>query len=140
MRQAIGGDIIFDFEKSISFEGDSGPYLQYAYTRAKSVLQKADKEKVRPSLKLAPKEVSELETMFCRFSEIVERAGKEQAPHYIATYLIELARIFNAYYAKFKIVDAEDEYSPYKVALTSALAQVMKNGLEILGIKVPIKM
>ena len=155
LRQAIGGDIIFDLEKSISFEGDSGPYLQYAYTRAKSVLEKAKNvpiskessildriigKKVKPSLKLAPTEVSELETMLCRFSEIVERAGKEQAPHYIATYLIELARIFNAYYAKFKIVDVKDEYSPYKVALTSAFAQVMKNGLEILGIRVPERM
>ncbi len=140
LRQAIGGDIIFDLEKSISFEGDSGPYLQYAYTRAKSILEKAGKEKVKPSLKLMPSEVTELETMLSRFSEIVERSGKEQAPHYIATYLIELARIFNAYYAKHKIVDANDEYSPYKIALTTAFAQVMENGLEILGIKVPEKM
>ncbi|MDO8443009.1 MAG: arginine--tRNA ligase [bacterium] len=155
LRQAIGGDIIFDLEKSISFEGDSGPYLQYAYTRAKSVLEKAKNvpiskessildriigKKVKPSLKLMPSEVSELETMLYRFSEIVERAGKEQSPHYVATYLIELARIFNAYYAKFKIVDAKDGYSPYKVALTSAFAQVMENGLEILGIRVPERM
>ena len=87
-----------------------------------------------------PSEVSELETTLCRFSEIVERSGKEQAPHYIATYLIELARVFNAYYAKFKIVDTKDEYSPYKVVLTSAFTQVMKNGLEILGIRVPERM
>ena len=140
LRQAIGGDIIFDLEKSISFEGDSGPYLQYAYTRAKSILEKAKTEKVKPSLKLMPSEITELETMLSRFSEIVERSGKEQAPHYIATYLIELARVFNAYYAKFKIVDVKDEYSSYKVALTSAFAQVMENGLEILGIKVPKKM
>ena len=145
LRQAIGGDIIFDLEKSISFEGDSGPYLQYAYTRAKSILEKASNppaggEKVKPALKKMPSEVTELETMLCHFSEIVERSGKEQAPHYIATYLIELARVFNAYYAKFKIVDAKDEYSPYKVALTSAFAQVMENGLEILGIRVPERM
>jgi arginyl-tRNA synthetase len=140
LRQAIGGDIIFDFEKSISFEGDSGPYLQYAYTRAKSVLEKASKEKVKPALKKMPNEVTELEVMLSRFSEVVERSGKEQAPHYIATYLIELARVFNAYYAKHKIVDAKDEYSPYKVALTSAFMQVMKNGLEILGIRVPERM
>lgn len=140
LRQAIGGDIIFDFEKSISFEGDSGPYLQYAYTRAKSVLEKAKEEKIKPALKLMPNEVSELESMLCRFSEVVERSGKELAPHYIATYLIELSRVFNAYYAKVKIVDNKDKFSPYKVALTSAFMQVMKNGLEILGIKVPEKM
>ncbi len=147
LRQAIGGDIIFDLEKSISFEGDSGPYLQYAYTRAKSVLERAGGAgrpstdgKVKSSLKLMPGEITELETMLCKFSDVVERSGKEQAPHYIATYLTELARVFNAYYAKHKIVDIKDEYSPYKVAITSAFAQVMKNGLEILGIRVPKKM
>ncbi len=140
LRQAIGGDIIFDFEKSISFEGDSGPYLQYAYTRAKSVLEKAKEEKVKPALKLMPNEVSELESMICRFSEVVERSGKELAPHYIATYLIELSRVFNAYYAKVKIVNKKDEFSPYKLALTLAFMQIMKNGLEILGIKVPERM
>ena len=140
LRQAIGGDIIFDFEKSISFEGDSGPYLQYAYTRAKSVLEKAKAEKIKPSLKLMPSEVSEVEVMLSRFSEVVERSGGDMAPHYIATYLIELARVFNAYYAKVKIVDAKDEYSPYKLALTSAFMQVMRSGLDILGIRVPEKM
>lgn len=140
LRQAIGGDIIFDFAKSISFEGDSGPYLQYAYTRAKSVLEKAGNEKVKPSLKTVSLEISEVESMLCRFPEVVDRIGKEYAPHYLATYLIELARVYNAYYAKVKIVDANDQYSPYKVALTSAVMQVMKNGLEILGIKVPEKM
>jgi len=140
LRQAIGGDIIFDFAKSISFEGDSGPYLQYAYTRAKSVLEKAGSDKVKFSLKLVPSEISELEPVLCRFPEVVDRIGKEYAPHYLVTYLIELARVFNAYYAKVKIVDSADQYSPYKVALTSAFMQVMKNGLEILGIKVPERM
>ena len=78
--------------------------------------------------------------MISRFPEIVERAGKDYAPHYLITYLIELARIFNGYYAKTKIVDKGDEYSPYKLVLTLAFMQVMKNGLEILGISVPKKM
>ena len=50
LKQSIGSDIIYDFDKSISFEGDSGPYLQYSYTRAKSVLRKAKAEKIKPSL------------------------------------------------------------------------------------------
>jgi len=140
LKQAVGGDIIFDFEKSISFEGDSGPYLQYALTRAKSVLEKAEREGVKSSLKLALPEISEVEPMLSRFPEIIERAHKEFSPHYLITYLMELARVFNAYYAKVKIVDAADEYSPYKVALTAAFAQVMKNGLEVLTIQAPEKM
>ena len=71
---------------------------------------------------------------------MVERAGKEYSPHYIASYLIELARSFNSFYAKHKIVDANDENSPYKVALTTAFATTMKNGLNLLGIQVPERM
>ncbi|MEK7086789.1 MAG: DALR anticodon-binding domain-containing protein, partial [Patescibacteria group bacterium] len=140
LRQAIGGDIIFDFEKSISFEGDSGPYLQYSHTRAKSVLEKARTEKIKPSLKIVSSEISEIEPMLSRFPEIIERAYKEFSPHYLVTYLTELARIFNAYYAKVKIVDREDKYSPYRIALTAAFVQVMGNGLWVLGIQAPEKM
>ncbi|MFH0712430.1 MAG: arginine--tRNA ligase [Candidatus Jorgensenbacteria bacterium] len=140
LKQAIGGSIIFDFGKSISFEGDSGPYLQYAYVRAKSVLEKAKQEKINASLKRLPEKISEIEPVLARFPEIVERAGRDYAPQYLSTYLIELARIFNSYYAKVKIVKAGDKESPYRVALTSAFSEVMRNGLRILGISVPEKM
>src|SRR3989344_3848164 len=61
LKQSIGSDIIYDFNKSISFEGDSGPYLQYSYTRAESVLRKAKAEKIKPSFINTPKEITELE-------------------------------------------------------------------------------
>ena len=142
LKQAIGGDIIFDFDKSISFEGNSGPYLQYSYTRAKSVLRKAlVSESMNMSLTL-PKnwETTELEKYLYRFPEIVERAGKEYAPHYIVTYLTELASIFNSFYAKEKIIDENDPSSPYKISLTQAVADILKSGLYLLGIKVPERM
>lgn len=189
LRSAVGGDIIYDFEKSISFEGDSGPYLQYAHTRAKSVLAKAEGERIPPFLKEVPElarpnkfsekfagaraedfsekgenpsahqneplplekgEVTVLERLLVRFPEIVERAGnpssakatedKEYAPHHVVTYLTELAGAFNGWYAKGKIVDANDPNSPYKVALTEAFAITIKNGLWLLGIQAPEKM
>ena len=140
LKQAIGGNIFFDFKKSVSFEGDSGPYLQYAYVRAKSVLEKAKKEGIEPSLKRLPEKISGIEPMLACFPEIVERAGREYAPQYISTYLVELARIFNSYYAKVQIVKAGDKNSPYRVALTSAFSEVMKSGLQILGISAPEKM
>ena len=141
LRQAIGGDIIFDFEKSISFEGDSGPYLQYSAVRANSILEKAKKEGVTPDAKLPDGwTTSTLEKLLVRFPEVVERAGKEHEPHYIATYLTELAGVFNSYYASEQFVDKKDPRSPYKVALTSAFATVMQNGLHLLGITVPEKM
>ena len=105
LRQAIGGDIIFDFDKSISFEGDSGPYLQYACVRANSVLEKAISQGVTlgNAPKVTPWETTELEKYLYRFPEVVERAGKEYAPHYIVTYLTELASAFNSSYAKEKL-------------------------------------
>lgn len=147
LKQVTGKDIIFDFDKSISFEGDSGPYLQYSYVRAKSILKKAAGEGIRPQVKsLKSKVESEnigitiLEKMLYRFPEVVERAGEEYSPHYIATYLIELASTFNNFYAQGKIVDKEDMNSSYKVALTEAFSIIIKNGLNLLGIQVPEKM
>lgn len=142
LRQAIGGDVIFDFEKSISFEGDSGPYLQYSYVRAKSVLQKAETVKVEPfsRFKVQPLSPGALERLLYRFPEVVERAGTEYQPHFVTTYLTELAGAFNHWYAKEQIVDVKDPASSYKVALTEAFAVVMKNGLWLLGIPVPVKM
>lgn len=140
LKQSIGSDIVYDFEKSISFEGDSGPYLQYAYARAQSVLRKAKVEKVKTSLKNVPSQISQLEKRMAHFPEVVEKAGKEYQPHFIVLYLTELAREFNNYYAHNKIVDKADEFSPYKVALAQAFSVVMKNGLWLLGIQAPEKM
>ena len=140
LRQSIGSDIIFNFEKSISFEGDSGPYLQYSHARANSVLEKAKKERIKASLKNVPHEISTLEKLMHQFPEIVEKAGKEYEPHYVVLYLTELAREFNNYYANNKIVDKADEFSPYKIALTEAFSIIMKNGLWLLGIQAPERM
>ncbi len=140
LKQSIGGDIIFDLEKSVSFDGDSGPYLQYAYVRAVSVLAKAKAEKVKASFKKPPGEIGQLEKMMVRFPEVIEKAGQGYEPHLIVTYLTELAREFNAYYAHHKIVDKADEFSPYKVAITEAFSIIMKNGLWLLGIQAPEKM
>jgi arginyl-tRNA synthetase len=140
LHQAIGGDIIFDFDKSISFEGDSGPYLQYSAVRAQSLLKKA--ESVVSVSKNVPEnwETTNLERILERFQDIVARAGSEYAPHYIATYLIELAGEFNSFYAQHKIIDEGDLSSPYRLAVTQAFYQVMLTGLDLLGIKVPEKM
>ena len=140
LKQSIGSDIIYDFKKSISFEGDSGPYLQYSYARAQSVLKKAKAEKIKASLKNIPNEISKLEKDMIYFPEIVEKSGKEYEPHVITLYLTELAREFNNYYANNKIVDKNDDFSSYKVAITEAFSIIMKNSLWLLGIQAPEKM
>jgi len=169
LKQAIGGDIVFDFEKSISFEGNSGPYLQYSYARARSILEKAkressslsspnpaslargfapcssDKSETMPARgsKPAPEDslfAFEIERLLCRFPEVVLRSAQEYAPHHIANYLIELSQAFNTFYGNTKILDKADPTSPYKVALTEAFSIVLKNGLYLLGIQAPEKM
>ena len=148
LRQAPGGDIIYDPEKSISFEGDSGPYLQYATVRANTVLEKAKAEGAKlltPShsadvIASAGVVPGQLERMITRFPEIAERACAEYAPQLVTGYLTELAGLFNAFYANNKIIDAENPQSSYRLAVTQAFSIVMKNGLNLIGISVPAKM
>lgn len=140
LKQSTGGDIIYDFEKSISFEGDSGPYLQYSYARANSVLKKAQKENILPDFEIVPDEIFEVEKLLYKFREVVLRSGEEYEPHFIANYLIEVARAYNSFYANTIIINKEDKTSSYKVALTYAFSFVIKTGLHLLGIKAPEKM
>ncbi|MGH7250069.1 MAG: arginine--tRNA ligase, partial [Minisyncoccia bacterium] len=140
LKQSIGGDIIFDFEKSISFEGDSGPYLQYSFARANSVIEKAKKENILPDFEIVPEDTTEVEKLLYRFPEIVFRSALEYEPHYITNYLIEIARAYNSFYGNTLIVDKKDKASAYKVALSFAFSFVMKTGLHLLGIKAPEKM
>ncbi len=140
LKQARGKNIIFDPEASLSFEGDSGPYLQYSHVRASAVLRKAKEENVKINTDNAPEDTVELERLLYRFPEAVFRSAKESEPHHVTTFLTQLAASFNGWYAQGKIVDSTDPYSPYYVALTQAFATTMKNGLWLLGIQAPERM
>jgi len=140
LKQSMGGDIIYDFDKSISFEGDSGPYLQYSHARANSIIEKAQKENILPDFENLPDEIFEVEKMLYKFPEVVLRSVEEYEPHYIANYLIEIARAFNSFYGNMVIVNKDDPTSSYKIALTYAFSFVMKTGLYLLGIEAPKKM
>lgn len=135
LRQAPGGDIIFDFEKSLSLEGDSGPYLQYAHVRAASILAQAAKA---PSLDDMPDEVYLLERLLARFPGVVARAEAERAPQYIVTYLTQLAGEWNSFYARERIIGGAHE--SYKLSLVTAFRNTMSRGLWLLGIPAPERM
>lgn len=139
LKSSIGSDIIFDFEKSISFEGDSGPYLQYTAVRANSILNKA-KDFISNKEEKVPDEITKLERIIYQFGEVVERSYKDFAPHYIATYLIELSSAFNTFYGNTQILDKENQYVTFHLNLVKAFYQTMKNGLWLLGIEVPERM
>jgi len=135
LRQAIGNDIIFNLEKSVSTEGDSGVYLQYAHARANSIIEKGGNGSVKGEMG----EAREVERLLYRFPEMVERAGREYAPNYITTYLTELAASFNNFYAHEQVIGDSPE-SPYRLAIVESFKNVMKNGLNILGIPAPERM
>jgi arginyl-tRNA synthetase len=130
-------DIAFDMEAALSFEGDSGPYLQYAHTRALSVLRKAKDAGIEADVSV---EQNDLARKLYRLPEVIEESLKLQAPQQLVTYLTDLASTFNNFYAHNQIVVANDPLSGKRVALVSAFAMVMKNGLETLGIGVPDRM
>ncbi|MCX6712790.1 MAG: arginine--tRNA ligase [Candidatus Vogelbacteria bacterium] len=144
LKRDSRGDIVFDWNDILNLKGDSGPYLQYAYARTQSILEKAKKEGVEAlasakSFDRAKDEITLIEKMLYRFPEVVARAAREYAPHHIATYLFELANAFNGYYSDHQIVSQEAN-SSYRVALTAAVGQTLANGLHLLGIKTPAKM
>lgn len=136
LRQSIGNDIVFDIDKSVSTEGDSGVYLQYAHARANSILEKAGKKSKTTG---EQGEVREVEKLLYRFPEVVERAQLEYAPHHIATYLTELAGAFNNFYAHEQVIEESPE-AAYRLSIVEAFKIVMKNGLNILGIPAPERM
>lgn len=139
LKQGTGKNIIFDPEASLSFEGDSGPYLQYSYVRAMSVLEKAGtKSSTIYGTKKIPELIPEFERLLPRFPDVVFRAAKEYEPHYVTTYLTELAAAFNSWYAWEKIIGSDHE--AYSLLLVRAFATTMKNGLWLLGISAPEKM
>lgn len=140
LRQGPGSNIVFDKEKALSFEGDSGPYLQYTHARIASLLRKAAPLGLVPSVAVAPAEAYEVERVLYRFPEVVKEALLERAPHKVIGYITELAGSFNTFYAHEKIVDVDDLYAPYKLALAAAIKQTIKNGLWALGITAPEEM
>ena len=135
LKQGIGQNIIFDFDKSISFEGNSGPYLQYAHARCQSILEKAGGKTGELVLEA---DLPLFARKLVRFTDVVERATATYSPHLIVNYLTDLAGDFNSYYAATQILDGGSEEG-HKLALVKALSRVLKNGLNLLGIEAPTK-
>lgn len=132
------GFIDFDWDEILNLKGDSGPYIQYTYARAQSVLRKAAEVNLFPNITF-PEHVedviiTDVERLLYRFPEVVEIALTDYAPHHIAQYLIEISQEFNSFYGNTKLVDTEHELTTYRLAVTRATAIVLQNGLGLLGI------
>ncbi|MDB5190088.1 MAG: argS [Parcubacteria group bacterium] len=140
LRSAPGSNIIFDPEKSLSLDGDSGPYLQYALVRARSIVEKAGKGSAakNDTSSERPETPYVLSRLITRFPEIIRKAQTLRAPHVVAQYLTQLASEWNSFYANERIIGEADE--AYKLGIANAFIKTMENGLWVLGIPAPEKM
>ncbi len=135
-------DISFDFNESISIDGNSGPYLQYTYARCKSVLRKSDltDQNNFQASNLTKQEI-QLHKTLSQFNIEASRSALELSPHYLCTYLFKLAQDFNSFYNHCPILKAQtDEQKQLRVLLTTQTAATIKKGLNLLGIEVLEKM
>jgi arginyl-tRNA synthetase len=130
-------DIKFDWNKILRLEGDSGPYLQYTYARAKSILRKAKSKikKVDTATLILAEEEKTLITLLNDFPSAIIDSANHFAPHLIANYSLKLADSFNTFYEKCPVIHAKDEKN-FRLALTECCSQVLKNSLELLGMSV----
>lgn len=134
---------IFDMDEALKLEGDSGAYVQYAYARAESLLQKANFQNPIFNFQNTELNIEEgkLAKKLVEFGVVVEDAARAMAPNHLCVYLIELSRVFNGLYNQHRIVDAEsEEKRQLRLMLTQASAAVLKTGLGLLGIEVVGKM
>lgn len=137
LKGGTSKDIIFERERALSVEGDSGPYLQYTHARTHAILEKAKEAGISPAFD-AVAEAPELARLIYRFHDTVQRAGEELEPHHVANYLIAVAAAFNSWYAQEQILDGTPG-AAHKVALTDITRLTLKNGLGLLGIPAPEK-
>jgi arginyl-tRNA synthetase len=138
LRQTAGKDIIFDRERALSLEGDSGPYLQYAYARTCAIAAKAKEAGVSAAFDES-RDAQDVARIAYRFYDVAMHAQMHREPHLVATYLIELAAAFNSWYAQEQILDGTSA-AGHKVALVGLVGTTLKNGLWLLGIPAPEKM
>jgi len=127
-------NIVFDIKKFVSFEGDTGPYLQYSYARATSILKKAPKKSGKFEVPELTKNEVELVKKILQFQDTVLDACKTLSPSIVANYAYQLAQLFNEFYHACPVIGSEEE--PFRLALTEAFRQVLKNSLKLLGIPV----
>ena len=130
----------FDLEAMVSFEGETGPYIQYAYARVQSILRKANfQPDAEATYSLNDPESWEIIKLLQDFGRVVKRAADNYEPSLIAKYAISLAQAFNKYYAHTRILDESPERDS-RLALSYSTAVVLKEALRLLGVEAPEKM
>jgi len=146
LSQSRVKNIVFDWDRMLSLEGDSAPYLQYTYVRAQGILRKGGEGEPAADGPFPPRAAATapewtLIRHLARFPEVVQEAAQRYSPHLIANYLFALAQAFHAFYHEVPVLQAGDDVlRGSRMRLVAGVAAVMRTGLGLLGIRVPERM
>ncbi|MCT8535181.1 arginine--tRNA ligase [Glaesserella parasuis] len=135
-------DYVFDWDNMLSFEGNTAPYMQYAYTRVRSIFSRAgiDPNSLTANIVLIDEKERNLAIKLLQFEEAVTVVAKDGTPHVLCQYLYELAGIFSSFYEAYPILNAEESIKQSRLKLAHLTAKTLKQGLDLLGIKTVEKM
>ena len=144
----LNSDIVFDPKTAITFEGNTGPYLQYTHARIHGILRKNQAPSTKHQINSNDQILNSLTTQetavlrkLIKFPEIVEQVAKDYLPNSLCNYLFELSQTFNAFYHEVPVTQEKDEeLKAFRLNLITATAQVIRNGLYLLGIEAPEEM
>ncbi|MFD2169693.1 arginine--tRNA ligase [Tumebacillus lipolyticus] len=137
-------DINFSWEEMLTFEGETGPYVQYTHARANSILRKAgyveSSDVVLPAGALEGAEAWAVVTLLLNFPNVIKRAGEEFDPSALGKWIIDLAQAFNKFYANVRVLAEEEAVKNARLQLVAATATVLHEGLRLLGLEAPAEM
>lgn len=128
-------DYVFDWDTMLSFEGNTAPYLQYAYTRVQSVFRRAGAWDATKPIILTENAEKQLALELLKFEDVLENAAQNSYPHYLANYLYQLATLFSRFYEACPILKAEGNVRDSRLKLADLTAKTLKTGLALLGIE-----
>ena len=129
-------DYVFDWDNMLSFEGNTAPYLQYAYTRVQSVFKKAGDWNMQAALKLEQPLEQQLAVELLKFEDVLQSVAETSFPHYLANYLYQLATLFSRFYEACPILKAQGDVRDSRLKLAQLTGETLKMGLDLLGIDV----
>jgi arginyl-tRNA synthetase len=135
--------MVFNPEESIDFHGFTGPFIQYTHARIKSILRKAEVEKLSSPVERSPllKLEKELLILLEQYTSVIKQAALEYNPSVIAVYAYNVAKMYNTFYTEHSVLSAEtEEKKALRLQLCHLTAKVISSSMKLLGIKVPEKM
>ena len=128
--------VTFTWDKALSLQGNTAPYLQYAYARVRSIIRKGDETPQRAEVVLGTPVERALAKRILGYPEVVEQVGRTARPHFLCDYLYELATAFSGFYADHPVLKAEPGVRASRLVLTELVARILQHGLGLLGIEV----